>query len=108
MKNGKQINKNMSWQTGRFSLGQASLELSVALIVVAMLLIAMVRIFIWVNGGLIRRQVGYQAGRVAAGSETSVSVTPDLINRDGLNTAGLEIGETMPDDPGSEELNLII
>ena len=55
--------------------GQATLELTVALILIAILLMAGVKVFLWLNEGLVQRQVSYENTRVAAGS-----TAPETVN----------------------------
>ncbi len=60
---------------GRPSRGQATLELTVALILIVILLMAGVKVFLWLNEGLVLRQVSYENTRVAAGS-----TAPEYVN----------------------------
>ena len=55
--------------------GQATLELTVALILIVILLMAGVKVFLWLNEGLVLRQVSYENSRVAAGS-----TAPETVN----------------------------
>lgn len=48
-------------------LGQASLELSAALIIVMLLLVATVKMFVWFNERMMLRQRDYEATRITAG-----------------------------------------
>lgn len=48
--------------------GQSSLEVTVALIIFVILFAAAVRIFVWLNTGVVGRQVAYDDTRVTAGS----------------------------------------
>ena len=50
----------------RENRAQSSLELSVALIAVMMLIVAMVRLFVWITGRMVKRQVYYDSTRVVA------------------------------------------
>lgn len=50
--------------------GQASLELTVALIAIFVLCFGSVKIFTWLNERMVLRQEGYEATRVAAGSDS--------------------------------------
>ncbi|MBI5873183.1 MAG: hypothetical protein HZB36_03465 [Candidatus Omnitrophica bacterium] len=72
---GKQVNRQTDQpanrQTGKLVnrlTGQTSLELTVALVIFAMLFVAAVKIFVWLNAGLVNRQVAYDNTRVKAGS----------------------------------------
>lgn len=47
-------------------IGQSTLELSVALIAVMMLIVAMLRLFVWINARMVARQVYYDSTRVIA------------------------------------------
>ena len=47
--------------------GQASLEMSVAMIGALLLLVACIKVYVWINGRLLNRQQAYEASRVAAG-----------------------------------------
>ena len=57
-------------KAGRGTAGQATLELSVALILSAMLLVAAAKIFVWLNGSMVVRQRMYEETRVSAGQQT--------------------------------------
>ena len=50
------------------SKGQASLEMTVALLGVMLLLIGSLKLFLWINDGLVERQRSYEATRQAAGN----------------------------------------
>lgn len=54
--------------------GQATLELTVALILIVILLMAGVKVFLWLNEGLVLRQVSYDNTRVVAGSTAPETV----------------------------------
>ncbi|MFH0876840.1 MAG: hypothetical protein V1863_01270 [Candidatus Omnitrophota bacterium] len=58
--------------------GQSSLELTAALVVIFILLIASVKIFTWLNERIVVRQVRYEATRVEFGDipPTSVALMP--------------------------------
>jgi len=68
--------------------GQATLELTVALILIVILLMAGVKTFLWLNEGLVQRQVSYENTRVAAGS--TVPRTVNLAPVSSLNNVGPE------------------
>ncbi len=51
--------------------GQVTLELAVALLVVMLLIVATVKIFVWLNEGIVRRQYRYENSRIAAGGVES-------------------------------------
>ncbi|MFH0940744.1 MAG: hypothetical protein V1840_02685 [Candidatus Omnitrophota bacterium] len=68
--------------------GQATLELTVALILIVILLMAGVKVFLWLNEGLVLRQVSYENTRVAAGSTAPEYVNLELLsNFSNLNNA---------------------
>jgi len=106
-----------SGQALRQSSGQATLELSVALIVVMILLVAIVRTFVWFNEKLVKRQAGYESTRVAAGSTPHENIW--LSRQDGvvrsLGEEGIQlvdnahspVEEVLVDDPDSENLSLV-
>ena len=50
--------------------GQASLEVTVALIGALLLLFGSLKIFLWLNDRLVRRQQAYESTRAAAGRST--------------------------------------
>ncbi len=77
--------------------GQASLELTAALIIVAMLIVGAVKIFVWFNARLAMRQAAYEKTRVAAGNATQVQV--DIDNYEA--TKGVQV-----DDSKYKALNL--
>lgn len=53
-------------------IGQASLELTLAMIGALILLFGSLKVFLWVNERIIARQIAYERSRVAAGTEASV------------------------------------
>lgn len=59
---------------GRGIYGQATLELSVALILSMMLLVAAAKIFVWLNGSMVVRQRMYEETRASAGRQTQEKV----------------------------------
>ncbi|OIO36843.1 MAG: hypothetical protein AUJ74_01025 [Candidatus Omnitrophica bacterium CG1_02_44_16] len=74
--------KILNWQTDRgqairLRSGQATLELTVALILIVILLMAGVKVFLWLNEGLVHRQVSYENTRVAAGNTSPETVSLD-------------------------------
>ena len=87
--------------------GQATLELTVALILIVILLMAGVKVFLWLNEGLVLRQVSYDNTRVKAGStepETVILTTvqhmdnaqpQDLVIK-GAGYGGTEVGFNEP------------
>lgn len=79
------------------SSGQASLELTAALILVAMLIVGALKIFVWFNGRMVMRQVAYEKTRVPAGNASQVRVDIE----DQAATRGVQV-----DDSGYEALNL--
>jgi len=71
---------------GRHHKAQASLELSIALIGVLIILFGAFNIFMWVNKRIVNRQRDYESKRVTAGSTHSSSeVGVSDINRGNLN-----------------------
>jgi uncharacterized protein (UPF0333 family) len=56
-------------KTGKRKRAQASLEMSIALILAAMLMIGAAKIFVWLNGNMVLRQKRYEDTRVSAGSQ---------------------------------------
>lgn len=52
----------------RSQRGQASLEMTLALIGALLLLFGSVKVFVWLNSRFVERQQAYEASRVAAGS----------------------------------------
>lgn len=90
----------------RTKTGQATLELTVALILIMLLLVASVRIFVWLNEGMVARQVSYEDTRVAAGS-----TPPQAVSLSDLNNAtsqSLNIGEVPFNEPLNADLNLVV
>lgn len=77
--------------------GQASLELTAALILTAMLIIFSFKIFVWFNNRFVARQAAYESSRVAAGSAAHVHV--NIYDQDA--TKGVQV-----DDSGYAALNL--
>ena len=66
--------------------GQSTLELTVALILVSMLVLASVKMFLWFSDRMVLRQERYEANRVAAGNmvqDDSAALTEaDLTDRE--------------------------
>lgn len=52
--------------------GQASLELTVAMIGALLLLFGSLKVFLWLNERIIARQIAYERSRVTAGTDASV------------------------------------
>ncbi len=106
-----------SGQALRQGSGQATLELSVALIVVMILLVAIVRTFVWFNEKLVKRQAGYESTRVAAGSAPHKDIW--LSRQDGVvrplgeegiqlvDSAHSPVEEALVDDTDTENLSLV-
>lgn len=69
--------------------GQTTLEMTAALVVLMMLLVASARIFVWVNERIVYRQSQYENDRIAAGSETLTTV--DLFDNE---MRGREVDES--------------
>lgn len=79
--------------------GQSTLELTVALILVSMLMLASVKIFLWFSERMVLRQELYEVNRVAAGNmeqdDSAKLSDADLLDRD--KTKGYAIDEsTLP------------
>jgi hypothetical protein len=97
----------------RKETGQASLELTVVLIVFILFLIAGVRTFLWLNLGLVGRQVSYDGTRVAAASTAPATVAA-LHDLSGVSAEDLEIQDTSGqhevgfNEPLNPDLNLVI
>jgi len=53
--------------------GQASLEMTLAMIGALLLLFGALKVFIWINRRIVLRQQRYEATRVVAGSSNSVT-----------------------------------
>ena len=52
----------------RIDKGQASLEMTLALVGALLLLFGSLKVFLWLNSRFVARQQAYEASRVAAGS----------------------------------------
>ena len=50
--------------------GQASLETSLAIVALIILLGGMVKIWFWANNQIVERQISFNAGRVSAGTSS--------------------------------------
>lgn len=84
-----------------------TLELAVALLVVMLLIVATVKIFVWLNEGIVRRQYRYEDTRIAAGgSESTVPGMGPLTNvtAEDLRFAGERTGAI---DGAFETLNIV-
>ncbi len=95
--------------------GQATLELTVALIVIMMLLVAAVRTFVWLNEGMVARQVSYENTRVAAGSTAPAYVDLNPVTHlDNVGADSLVIRDTSGNpevgfnEPLNADLNLVV
>ena len=93
--------------------GQATIELSVALVILFTLLFGSLKIFLWINERIVQRQVTYEDdpqhggfyGRVAAGSTDPVSVT--LTPSENTPEPSLAIpGERVPDESSYPKLHI--
>ncbi len=76
--------------------GQSSLEMTAAVIMVLLMLVAAVRIFAWLNRRIIYRQEDYEATRIAAGSMPHETVTFTEGNVSATDTIlrGVEVNES--------------
>jgi len=85
--------------------GQSSLEMTVGMIMVLMMLVAAVRIFAWINRRLIYRQEDYEASRISAGSQSheAVSFTEGNVTPTDTIQGGVEVNES-----ARPEINLFI
>ncbi len=85
-------------RSGRGVHGQATLELSVALILSMMLLVAAAKIFVWLNGSMVKRQKMYEETRVDAGRQTQEQV---------LSLDGTVSNSVMSHESDYPELNIL-
>lgn len=69
--------------------GQTTLEMTAALVVLMMLLVASARVFVWVNERMVYRQSEYERTRITAGSQPLANV--DLFDNE---IRGYEIDES--------------
>jgi hypothetical protein len=76
---------------GKIKCGQSTLELTVALIIFAMLFVAAVKIFVWLNAGLVNRQVEYDDTRVGAGRGGNEQRIKNITNLDNVTSQDLVI-----------------
>ena len=76
--------------------GQSSLEMTAALIMVLLLLVAAVRIFAWLNRRIIYRQEDYEATRIEAGSmpHEDVAFTEGNVSATDSILGGVEVDES--------------
>jgi|GEM_PF-4992021 len=77
LKDGQKISRRGGFETrpykgaGMFKRnGQASLEASVALVAIIILLAGIIRIWFWANNQIVERQISFNAGRVFAGTSS--------------------------------------
>lgn len=85
--------------------GQASLELTVALILVMLLLVGSIKVFVWLNERMVMRQLDFERTRVAAGSTPPASVSYTYL--DNASPEALAIsGEVMVDESAYPALNI--
>jgi len=77
--------------------GQSSLEMTAALIMVLLLLVAAVRIFAWLNRRIIWRQRDYEATRIQAGSmpHHDVVFTQGNVSATDRILGGVEVHDTV-------------
>ena len=54
-------------------VGQASLEMTLAMIGVLLLLAACINVFVWLNGRIVARQQAYESSRQAAADKDSTA-----------------------------------
>jgi len=82
-------------KTGR-GRGQSSLEMTAAMIMVLLMLVAAVRIFAWLNRRIIWRQADYEATRIQAGStpHQDVTFTEGNVNTTDVILGGVEVNES--------------
>ena len=73
--------------------GQGTLEMTVALVLVMLLIVGAVRIFVWLNERMVYRQVDYENTRAAAGSVPISTEEVDLMNQE--QTMGVQVDESL-------------
>jgi hypothetical protein len=85
--------------------GQTTIEVGVGMVVVMLLLFGSLKIFLWLNERMVRRQVAYENTRVAAGA----SWTQRYIysNKNNASEDDLRFqGEILVNDSAYPELNI--
>ena len=90
--------KPANQSTSKPKTGQATLEMTAALILLVLLLVGTAKIFFWLNGSLVHRQIQYQNSRVAAADEATWGRSVDIKNP--------IIGEGEPDESTYPALNI--
>lgn len=80
------------------------MELTAALVIIAILLIGSAKIFLWLNDSIVRRQVNYEATRVAAGNAEFAPV--DLSSNEEISANEINLGEIMVDESNYPKLNI--
>jgi len=50
---------------------------------IMLFLVLTARLFVWFNGGMLRRQIAYEDSRVLAGTSNAVEVTPGVYGEPG-------------------------
>ena len=85
--------------------GQATLELTVALIIVMLLLVGAVKTFVWLNERMVMRQQDFESSRVAAGSTAPAGVTYSALDNATPNDLKIS-GEVVVDESAYPALNI--
>jgi len=89
---GKPVNR----PTGQPKKGQSTLELTAALILLMLLLIGAAKIFFWLSGRMVHRQVLYENSRVPAASPSTYGVHVDLTDQASTQGMGEPNESTYP------------
>jgi hypothetical protein len=80
------MDRKILWGPKRKRKAQATVELSIALIMAMMLLVGAAKIMVWLSGRVVARQKVYEETRVSAGSQT-ISNRSRLVEADSLSVA---------------------
>lgn len=85
--------------------GQATLEVTVALILIMLLIVGSIKIFLWLNERMVFKQEAYEGTRVSAGSAPSAGVA--LTSLDNVTPAQTVLGdEGWADESAYPKLNI--
>lgn len=68
--------------------GQSTMELTAAMVLLMMLLVASVRIFVWLNERIVNQQRQYESTRVEAGGPGQVAPVGNIYDEEATEGAG--------------------
>lgn len=88
---------------------QTTLELTIALVLIMILLVGSAKIFVWLNGRMVQRAEDYEGSRIAAGSVPAgaVDLSPELEWQENMDPGELDFeNQKLVDESAYAPLNV--